>query len=186
MAAKKKAAAKKPAAKKAAVKKSAAKKAASKQPAAKKVASKQPPVKKPATGSSGLGTRDQPWVLKTPPGTSEFEAFRDETLDPPALVVRVGKTELRYHLRCIDDLRAMLSAHGDWMPLGGADEQKPAAEGTVESWGRATNNPVGGWYGLKKGLRGRFGVYVPPVLEVLGLAEVEHLPKNNRMRARTP
>ena len=129
------------------------------------------------------GTRDAPWILKTPPGSSEFEAFRDETLDPPALVVRVGKTELRYHLRCIDDLQAMLQAHGDWIPLGAADEQKPAAEGTVEAWARSEANPVGGWYGLKKGLRGRFGVYVPPVLEVLGLAELEHNPRNNRMRA---
>jgi hypothetical protein len=170
----------------AARKKAAAKKPAAKKPAAKKPAVKKPAAKKSATGSSGLGTRERPWVLKTPPGSSEFEAFRDDTLDPPALIVRVGKTELRYHLRCIEDLRAMLSAHGDWMPLGGADEQKPAAEGTVEAWGRAPNNPVGGWYGLKKGLRGRFGVYVPPVLEVLGLAEVEHLPKNNRMRARAP
>jgi hypothetical protein len=129
------------------------------------------------------GTRDTPWTLRTPPGSSEFEAFRDETLDPPALVVRVGKTELRYHLRCIDDLQSMLQGHADWMPLGGADEQKPAAEGTVEAWARSEANPVGGWYGLKKGLRGRFGVYVPPVLEVLGLAEVEHNPRNNRMRA---
>ena len=97
--------------------------------------------------------------------------------------MRVGKTELRYHLRCIDDLHTMLTAHGDWMALGGTDEQKPAPEGTVEAWGRDEGNPVGGWYGLKKGLRGRFGVYVPPVLEVLGLAEVEHNPRNNRMRA---
>ena len=130
------------------------------------------------------GTRAAPWVLKTPPGSSEFEAFRDETLDPPALVVRVGKTELRYHLRCLEDLQAMLQAHGDWMPLGAADEQKPAADGTVEAWARSEANPVGGWYGLKKGLRGRFGVYVPPVLEVLGLAELEHNPRNNRMRAK--
>jgi hypothetical protein len=129
------------------------------------------------------GTRTAPWILKTPPRSSEFEAFRDDALDPPALVVRVGKTELRYHLRCIDDLHAMLRAHGDWMPLGAADEQKPAGEGTVEGWARATDNPVGGWYGLKKGLRGRFAVYVPPVLEELGLAEVEHNPRNNRMRA---
>jgi hypothetical protein len=135
-------------------------------------------------GTDGAGTREEPWSLKTPPGSSEFEAFRDETLDPPALVVRVGKTELRYQLRCIEDLHAMLKKHGDWMPLGGADEQKPAADGTVEAWGRSPKNPVDGWYGLKKGLRGRFGVYVPPVLEVLGLAEVEHQPKNNRMRAR--
>jgi hypothetical protein len=132
---------------------------------------------------AGTGTRENPWVLKTPPLSSEFEAFRDEALDPPALVVRVGKTELRYDLRCIDDLRAMLRARGDWVPLGAADEQKPAAECTVEAWGRSEDNPVGGWYGLKKGLRGRFGVYVPPVLEVLGLAEVEHNPRNNRMRA---
>jgi hypothetical protein len=131
----------------------------------------------------GSGTRETPWILKTPPLSSEFEAFRDEALDPPALVVRVGKTELRYDIRCIDDLHAMLQAHGGWMPLGGADEQKPAGDGTVEAWGRSQDNPVGGWYGLKKGLRGRFGVYVPPVLEALGLAEVEHNPRNNRMRA---
>ena len=150
--------------------------ATAKKPAAKKEAAK------PAGG--GPGTRDNPWTLKTPPGTSEYVAFRDEALDPPALVVQVGKTELRYQLRCITDLHAMLKKHGDWMLLGSADEQKPANDGTVEAWGRAASNPVGGWYGLKKGLRGRFGMYVPPVLEVLGLAEVEHLPKNNRMRAK--
>ena len=132
----------------------------------------------------GNGTKEKPWILKTPPGTSDFEAYRDESLDPPALVVQVGKTQLRYDLRCITDLHEMLKARGDWMPLGSADEQKPAAEGTVEAWGRSSKNPVGGWYGLKKGLRGRFGMYVPPVLEELKLAEVEHLPKNNRMRAR--
>jgi len=98
-------------------------------------------------------------------------------------VVRVGKTELRYPLRCIEDLHAMLVAHGDWMPLGGADELKDATAGSVEAWGRGADNPVAGWYGLKRGLRGRFGGYVPPVLEALGLAEVEHLPRNNRMRA---
>ena len=133
----------------------------------------------------GHGTKESPWALKTPPGTSDYEAYRDEGASPPALVVQVGKTQLRYQLRCIDELHAMLAKNGDWVPLGSADEQKPAAEGTVEAWGRAANNPVKGWYGLKKGLRGRFGMYVPPVLEALGLAEVEHLPKNNRMRART-
>jgi len=132
----------------------------------------------------GQGTKDSPWQLETPPGTSTFEAYRDAGADPPALVVRVGKTELRYQLRCLEDLRAMLKKHGDWMLLGSADEQKPAADGTVEAWARSTKNPVGGWYGLKKGLRGRFGNYVPPVLEVLGLAEVEHNARNNRMRAR--
>jgi hypothetical protein len=134
--------------------------------------------------STGSGTRQSPWVLKTPPGTSDFEAYRDEAADPPALVVQVGKTEVRYQLRGLDDLHTMLKRHGDWMPLGSADEQKPAADGTVEGWARSPKNPVGGWYGLKKGLRGRFGMYVPPVMEVLGLAEVEHQPRNNRMRAR--
>ena len=131
----------------------------------------------------GLGTTAKPWELKTPPGTSDFQAYKDEAADPPALVVQVGKTQLRYHLRCIDDLHAMLTKNGDWVLLGSADEQKPAADGTVEGWGRAATNPVKGWYGLKKGLRGRFGMYVPPVLEALGLAEVEHNPKANRMRA---
>jgi hypothetical protein len=130
------------------------------------------------------GTPDNPWQLTTPPGTSEYVAFRDEAADPPALVVRVGKTELRYHLSCLDDLRAMLKKHGDWMLLGSADEQKPAAADTVEAWARSPKNPVRGWYGLKKGLRGRFAMYVPPVMEKLGFAEVEHNPKNNRMRAR--
>jgi hypothetical protein len=132
---------------------------------------------------TGQGTKDKPWQLTTPPGSSEFEAYRDTSAVPPALVVRVGKTELRYHDRCVADLHAMLVAHGDWMALGSADEQKPAAAGTVEAWGRAKTNPVKGWYGLKNGLRGRFAMYVPPVLEALGLAEVEHNPKNNRMRA---
>jgi hypothetical protein len=133
----------------------------------------------------GQGTAAAPWELKTPPGTADYQAYKDESAEPPALVVQVGKTQLRYHLRCIEDLRAMLAKNGDWVLLGSADEQKPAADGTVEAWGRASTNPVKGWYGLKKGLRGRFGMYVPPVLEALGLAEVEHNPKNNRMRAAT-
>ena len=141
-----------------------------------------PAAKNPSKTSAG--TAADPWNLHTPPGSAEFQAWRDESADPPALVVQVGKTQLRYQLRCIEDLHAMLKQHGDWMPLGGADENKPANDGTVEAWGRAANNPVAGWYGLKKGLRGRFAVYVPPVLEALGLAELEHLPKNNRMRAR--
>lgn len=131
----------------------------------------------------GSGTEENPWFLKTPSGTSEFQMYRDEKSDPPALVCLVGKTELRYKLRCIEDLHKMLKAHGDWMLLGSADEQKPAVEGTVEAWARSPNNPVKGWYGLKKGLRGRFAMYVPPVLEMLGLAEIEHNPKNNHMRA---
>jgi len=135
------------------------------------------------TKASGAGTKDKPWVLKTPSGTSEYTMYRDADADPPALVCQVGSTQLRYHVRAIEDLHAMLKKHGDWMPLGSADEQKPAADGTVEAWGRSSMNPVGGWYGLKKGLRGRFGMYMPPLLEALGMAEVEHNPKNNRMRA---
>ena len=133
--------------------------------------------------TSGTGTKESPWQLKTPPGTADYTAWKDESADEPALVVQVGKTQLKYHLRCIEDLHAMLSKQGDWVLLGSADEQKPAADGTVEAWGRSASNPVKGWYGLKKGLRGRFGMYVPPVLEALGLAELEHNPKNNRMRA---
>jgi hypothetical protein len=131
----------------------------------------------------GKGTREDPWMLTTPSGSSEYTMYRDETLNPPALICTVGKTVLSYQLRCLDDLHAMLKKHGDWMLLGSADEQKPAAEGTVEAWGRSPKNPVAGWYGLKKGLRGRFGMYIPPLMEALGLAEVEHNPKNNRMRA---
>ncbi len=131
----------------------------------------------------GSGTPDDPWVLLTPPGTSEYKMYRDLSSDPPALVCIVGTTRLSYQLRCLEDLHAMLKEYGDWMLLGSADEQKPAAAGTVEAWARSPENPVGGWYGLKKGLRGRFAMYVPPLMEALGLAEVEHNPKNNRMRA---
>jgi hypothetical protein len=133
--------------------------------------------------SQGAGTKDSPWVLKTPPGSSEYQMYRDGTADPPALVCVVGKTTLSYQLRALDDLHAMLRKHGDWMLLGAADEQKPAAEGTVEAWARSPDNPVGGWYGLRKGYRGRFAMYVPPLMEELGLAELEHNPRNNRMRA---
>ena len=134
-------------------------------------------------GATGQGTREHPWILRTPGGQSEFAGYRDTAADPPALVVQVGKTQLRYQLRCLDDLAHMLKAHGDWLLLGSADEQKPAAPDTVEAWARSPDNPVGGWYGLKKGLRGRFANYVPPVMEVLGLATVEHNAKSNRMRA---
>ena len=134
--------------------------------------------------AKGDGTPENPWALQTPSGGSGFTVYRDEAADPPALVCQVGSTKLSYHLRCIEDLHAMLKEHGDWMPLGSADEQKPAAEGTVEAWARSDDNPVGGWYGLRKGYRGRFGMYVPPLMEKLGLAELEHNPRNNRMKAR--
>jgi hypothetical protein len=133
--------------------------------------------------TKGKGTKDDPWQLKTAPGTSEYQMWIDESSDPPAIVCQVGGTQLKYQKRAIDDLHAMLKAHGDWMDLGGADEQKAAAPGTVEAWGRADDNPVGGWYGMKKGLRGRFGVYIPPLMEALGMAELTHDAKNNRMRA---
>lgn len=132
---------------------------------------------------SGSGTKDDPWNLTTPPGTSQYQMWRDDSADPPVIVCQVGGSRLLYDARAIDDLHTMLKAAGDWVPLGGADEQKAAPEGSVEAWGRSADNPLGGWYGLKKGMRGRFGVYMPPLLEALGLAEVTHDPKNNRMRA---
>lgn len=135
------------------------------------------------SSKAGSGTHEDPWRLRTPPGTSEYEMYRDEAADPPALVCVVGKTKLAYQLRCIEDLHAMLVAQGDWIALGSADEQKAAADGTVEAWARSGSNPVGGFYGLKKGLRGRFGMYVPPLMEALGLAELEHNARSNRMRA---
>ncbi|MGG1633064.1 DUF6855 family protein [Paenibacillus sp. NRS-1760] len=129
------------------------------------------------------GTKENPWKLKTPPQTSEYEIYKDEKDGKEILVCTVGKTVLHYDFRCIDDLSAMLKQHGDWIELGSADEQKPAKEGTIEAWGRSSENPIGGWYGLKKGLRGRFGMYLPPLMEKLGLAEVEHNPRNNRMKS---
>jgi hypothetical protein len=134
--------------------------------------------------AKGKGTKDDPWQLKTPPGTSDYTIYRDDARTPAILVCTVGSTVLHYDARCIEDLHAMLKARGDWMELGAADEQKPAKEGTVEAWGRSPDNPIGGWYGLKKGYRGRFGMYLPPLMEALGLAELEHNPRNNRMRAK--
>jgi hypothetical protein len=133
--------------------------------------------------SSGTGTRDDPWRLKTPPLSSDYTLHRDVKDGTDVLVCTVGKSVLLYDARCIDDLHAMLQARGDWVELGAADEQKPAKDGTVEAWGRAGDNPVGGWYGLKKGMRGRFAMYIPPLLEHLGLVELEHNPRNNRVRA---
>ena len=128
--------------------------------------------------------KDNPWRLKTPPGSSEFTMHMDEKDGKPLLVCTVGSTVLHYDARCIDDLHTMLKQAGDWVELGGTDEQKEAKEGTVEAWARSSSNPVGGWYGLKKGLRGRFGVYLPPLMEERGLCELEHNARNNRMRAR--
>jgi hypothetical protein len=131
----------------------------------------------------GTGTKDDPWQLTTPPGSSKYTMYRDEDAAPPALVCQVGTTILTYQLRAIDDLHKWLIEQGEWVPLGATDEQKPAAEGTVEAWARSATNPVHGWYGMKKGYRGRFGMYMPPLLEALGLAEVTHDKRNNQMRA---
>jgi hypothetical protein len=131
----------------------------------------------------GKGTKEDPWALKTPPGTSGYTMYKDEQAEPPALVCQVGSTTLKYHAQAIEDLHAWLVEQGDWVALGAADEGKPAVAGTVEEWGRSPENPVGGWYGLRKGYRGRFGMYLPPLLEALGLAEVTHEARNNSMRA---
>ena len=131
----------------------------------------------------GDGTTEDPWLLETPSRTSTYSAWRDESADPPALVVQVGTTRLSYRLQALDDALAMLRDHGDWVPLGNADEGKPVKDGTVESWARDPANPVGGYYGLRKGYRGRFANYVTPVLELLGHVELEHGPRNNRVRA---
>ena len=131
-----------------------------------------------------IGTKDNPLVLKTPPLTSEYTMHVEEKDGKEVLVCTVGKTILFYDIRCIDDLHKMLKGYGDWMELGSADEQKLAKEGTVEAWGRSEDNPVKGWYGLKKGLRGRFGMYIPPLMEALGLAEVTHEPKGNKMKVK--
>lgn len=131
-----------------------------------------------------IGTKENPMELKTPPQTSSYTMHVAEKDGKEILVCTVGSTVLHYDMRCINDLHEMLKQHGDWMELGSADEQKPAKEGTVEAWGRSESNPFGGWYGLKKGFRGRFGMYVPPLMEALGLVELEHNPKNNRMRTK--
>jgi hypothetical protein len=133
---------------------------------------------------TGTGTPGDPWVLRTPPGTSEYRMHRDDTADPAELVCQVGSTKLRYLARCLEDVPAMLETRCDWMELGSADENKPTKDGTLEAWARSDANPVGGWYGLRKGYRGRFAMYVPPLLEHLGLVELEHNPRNNRIRAR--
>jgi len=134
--------------------------------------------------AKGNGTKENPWPLKTPPGTADFTMHKDVKDGREILVCTVGKTILHYDAKCLNDLHTMLKKHGEWMELGSADDQKPAKEGTVEAWGRSPKNPVGGWYGLKKGFRGRFGMYVPPLMEALGLVELEHNPKNNRMKAK--
>ncbi|MEI8217188.1 MAG: DUF6855 family protein [Eubacteriales bacterium] len=132
--------------------------------------------------SNGNGTKENPWLLKTPPLTSEYTIYKDSKDGKDVLVCTVGSTVLYYDYRCLEDLSKMLEASGTWMELGSADEQKTAKEGTIEAWGRSEKNPVGGWYGLKKGLRGRFAMYIPPLMELLGKAELTHEPRGNKMR----
>ncbi|MBM3728933.1 MAG: hypothetical protein FJW40_26340 [Acidobacteria bacterium] len=129
-----------------------------------------------------VGTKDKPLTLKTPPGAASYTMHVEEKDGRKILVCTVGSTVLHYDIRCIDDLAAMLRSHGDWMPLGSKDEKQETNEGTVEHWARSADNPIGGWYGLKKNFRGRFGMYIPPLMEHLGLAELEHNARDNRMR----
>ena len=133
--------------------------------------------------SSGTGTPDDPWLLSTPSGGSSYSLWLDSSTDPPLLTCLVGKTTLIYLGTALDDLHAMLVENGDWVPLGAADEQKPAMDGTVEAWARSASNPIGGWYGQKKGMRGRFGVYLPPALVHQGRAEIAIENRKARIRA---
>lgn len=130
------------------------------------------------------GTREDPWILTTPPGTSRYQMYKDDSNDPATIVCIVGTTKLGYLYQAIEDTMKILADRGDWMVLGSADEQKIAAPGSLEAWARDPSNPVGGWYGTKKGLRGRFGMYIPPLLEELGLVELEHNARGNRIRAK--
>lgn len=134
-------------------------------------------------GVRGQGTKQDPWILRDPPGKSEYKAYRDEAADPPALVCQVGRRTLSFRLRCLEDLHAMLMTHGDWMPLGSSEQQQGVKDGTVEAWARSLDNPVGGWYGLTEGFRGRFAHFVPPVLAHLGMAELASEGRTHRMRA---
>ncbi len=131
----------------------------------------------------GSGEKDDPWLLKTPSLGSEFQAWKDMAANPARLVVQVGSTQLSYQWRGVADCHAMLKAAGDWVDLGNADEGKPTPDASIEAWARSEGNPVGGYYGLRKGYRGRFANYVTPVMELLGLIELEHKPKGNRARA---
>lgn len=130
-----------------------------------------------------IGTVENPLTLKTPPLSSEFTMHVAEKDDKEILVCTVKSTILHYDIRIIKDLYDMLKKHDDWMLLGSKDEKVETKEGTVEHWGRSPENPIGGWYGLKKGFRGRVGMYIPPLMEALGMVEVEHNKRNNRMRA---
>lgn len=127
-------------------------------------------------------TKENPWKLKTPPGSSSYEMYIDEKDGTEIIVCVVGSTILHYDARIIADMHKMLLDFGDWMPMGSKDEKAESKEGTLEHWGRSADNPIGGWYGLKKNFRGRVGMYLPPLMEELGLAEIEHNARNNRIK----
>ncbi len=131
-----------------------------------------------------IGSKEKPLRLKTPPQSSEYTMHVDEKEGLEILVCTVGSTVLHYDIRCLNDLHSMLKKHGEWMELGSKDEKQETKERTVEHWGRSASNPVGGWYGLKKNFRGRFGMYIPPLMEALGFAEVTHEKRGNQMRAK--
>ncbi|MEJ1221123.1 DUF6855 family protein [Sediminicola sp. 1XM1-17] len=131
-----------------------------------------------------IGTKENPLHLKTPPLSSDYTMHVDQKDGKEILVCTVGKTVLHYDIRCIDDLYQMLKEHNDWVDLGSKDEKQESQKGTVEHWGRSPENPIRGWYGLKKNFRGRFGMYIPPLMEALGLAEVTHEKRGNKMRAK--
>ena len=133
---------------------------------------------------SGAGTKDDPWQLKTPPLTSEYEMYLDERdgNDGDRVRRRQDDAALRRprDRRPARDARAARRLDGARAAPTSRSRRRRARS---RRGARRRDNPVGGWYGLKKGLRGRFGMYMPPLLEELGLAEVEHNPRNNRMRA---
>lgn len=109
--------------------------------------------------------------------------YIDEKDGVEVIMCVVGSTKLWYDAKCIDDCHKMLKKFGDWMPLGSKDEKQEAKEGTLEAWARSSDNPNGGWYGMRKGYRGRFANYIPPLMELLGLVELEHNARNNRVKA---
>lgn len=131
-----------------------------------------------------IGSKENPLKLKTPPLSSEYTMHVDEKDGQEILVCTVGSTVLHYDIGAINDLHTMLVKHGDWMELGSKDEKQDTKEGTVEHWARSDHNPKGGWYGLKKNFRGRFAMYIPPLMEALGLAELTHEKRGNKMRAK--
>src|SRR5260370_12515683 len=99
------------------------------------------------------GTKQPPWQLTTPSGSSEHQMYKDDSASPPVLVCIVGKTELRYQARAVEDLHNMLKANGGWVPLGSADERKPPSGRTVNAWSCPVDHSVAGRHGALHGHR---------------------------------